>query len=107
MRGDLPAPPATYDLCEALKQTSDIPCPVKPGTASAAVLVYTVPRAALAGIATSSVRTRDAQGKELSCIQLSISVVRQSLGSAGAALLGHSEQVGGHVDESGPEAGVE
>ena len=106
--GPLPAPPATYDLCEALKQTSDLPCPVKPGTASSVVLVYTVPRAAPAGTATSTVTTRDAQGKELSCIQLRIPVVRQPGGTEGAAvsLLGHVGRVG-VAEESEPAAGVE
>lgn len=108
--GPLPAPPATYNLCEALEQTSNLNCPVKPGTASAVVLGYSVPRVAPEGTATSTVRTRDAQGKEISCIQLSIPVVRQSLGIVGAAvsLLGHGEGIGGDVDdEGGPEAGVE
>lgn len=99
--GSLPAPPATYDLCEALKQTSNLKCPVQPGTASAVVLGYSVPRVAPEGTATSTVRTRDAQGKEISCIQLSIPVVRQSLGIAGAAvsLLGHGGGIGGRGDE--------
>lgn len=81
--GPLPAPPATYDLCQALRDTSNLSCPVQPGTEASAKFVYAVPQVAPAGTATSTVTTRDRQGKQLSCIVVAIPVVRAGPGVVG------------------------
>jgi hypothetical protein len=105
--GHLPAPPATYDLCEALLQTSNLTCPVSPGTPATAQLTYTVPKAAIAGTATSTVTTRNPTGDQLSCITLRIPVVRGRGGVAAAtSLLGRerrARQRGGSMLEAKEE----
>lgn len=88
--GPLPAPSAMYDLCEALRATSDLSCPFQPGTAAVAVFVYRVPGVAPPGTASSRVVTHDVQGKQLSCISLTVPVVRETGMPMDVSLLGRA-----------------
>lgn len=100
--GPLPAPPATYDLCGALRTTSNVSCPVKPGTAASAEFQYKVPRVAPAGTATSTVTTHDPQGKQLSCITLTVPVVREpGITTAAVSLRGHIGRGWDELNEDG------
>lgn len=101
--GPLPAPPATYDLCQALRATSNLSCPVQPGTEASAKFLYSVPRVAPAGTATSTVTTRDRQGKQLSCIVVAIPVVRAGPGIATAVSLRGIVGRGSQDDDDGDD----